>query len=183
MRSRRLKAPAGRETRPTADRVKESIFSILGPVVVEARVLDLFAGSGALGLEALSRGALECTFVEKAQKAAGVVSANIRDLGLDKKCRIMVMDALAPRGRLESLKPFDLIFCDPPYNKGLASATPALVWDEGLLAPGGWLVIEHSPQENIAQTGELECLDQRKYGQTMLSFFRNQKKVEGPNKK
>jgi 16S rRNA (guanine966-N2)-methyltransferase len=155
--------------------VKEAIFSILGELVVGARVLDIFAGSGALGLEALSRGALECVFVEKTKKAAKVISDNIGNLGLDKKCRIMVMDALAPKGRLNAIKPFDLIFCDPPYNKGLANATPALVWEEGLLAPGGWLIIEHSPQENIAQTGELKRLDQRKYGQTMLSFFRNQK--------
>lgn len=137
--------PAG--TRPTSDRVREALFSMLGDLVPGARVLDLFAGSGALGLEALSRGAREVSFVEKHAPACAVIGENMRRAKLD-GARVIKSEAAAALRRLaESGAQFDLIFADPPYVKqpGDADLAAELLEDENLpriLAPDGWLVLE-----------------------------------------
>src|SRR5262245_53961533 len=120
-RSRVIEAPPGRDTRPTADRVREAWMSMLQPDLPESRVLDLFAGSGALGLEALSRGAATATFVERAPPAIRVLQANIEKLGALEQSVIIRGDALR---FVENLEPFeyDLALADPPYGQQLASS-------------------------------------------------------------
>ncbi len=162
-RGRRLVAPPGRDTRPTSDRVREAVFSILGPLE-GAAVLDLFAGSGALGLEALSRGAARVTFVERAPAALKAIAANVAALGVDadvraRDVRAFVRDASAAGG------PYDLVFLDPPYRDA-AGLGPALELAP-LLAAGGRAVSESDRREPLALAG-LAVTDERRYGDTLI---------------
>jgi 16S rRNA (guanine966-N2)-methyltransferase len=118
-RGRRLKALKGQGVRPTTDRVREAWMAALGPRIPGARILDLFAGSGALGLETLSRGAAKVVFVERSKKAVGVIRANVSLLGADAECRVVVGDAMAFFRKLQP-GDFDVILADPPYELGLA---------------------------------------------------------------
>jgi 16S rRNA (guanine966-N2)-methyltransferase len=167
-RGRTLRAPPGTGTRPTADRVREALFSILGPVVDGARVLDLFAGSGALGIEALSRGAASATFVERDRRAAAAIRANLE--GLDADARVVVRDALA---WLKSPPPgaaFGLVFADPPYDSAprlaaaLAERLPPVVSEEALI------VIESDKRNPLLL--ELPLADERSYGNTRIAIHR-----------
>jgi 16S rRNA (guanine966-N2)-methyltransferase len=162
-RGRRLVAPPGRDTRPTSDRVREALFSILGPLDGEA-VLDLFAGSGALGIEALSRGAARATFVERAPAAVRAIRTNLAAVGADadvrvREARAFVRDASAAGG------PYDLAFLDPPYRDA-AGLGPALELAP-LLASGGRVVSESDRRAPIVLPG-LEVLDERRYGDTLI---------------
>jgi 16S rRNA (guanine966-N2)-methyltransferase len=162
---RRLQAPPGTDTRPTADRVREALFSILGERVRDARVLDLFAGSGALGIEALSRGAAEATFVDKAPAAIRAVAANLEALGADGT----VVRADARRflgGASRSGRSYDLVFLDPPYrlDAALASALPAAV--AAVLAPGATVVSESDRRAPLEI--DLPIEDERRYGDTLI---------------
>jgi 16S rRNA (guanine966-N2)-methyltransferase len=163
---RRLQAPPGTDTRPTADRVREALFSVLGDRTEDARVLDLFAGSGALGIEALSRGAKEATFVDKAAPAIRAITTNLEALGAD----ATVVRAEARRflgGASRSGRSYDLVFLDPPYrlDAALARALPAAV--KAVLAPGATVVSEsdrRAPLEMI----DLPIEDERRYGDTLI---------------
>jgi 16S rRNA (guanine966-N2)-methyltransferase len=140
-RGRAIEAPPGRSTRPTADRVRESLFSMLASRLgsfEDLRVADLFAGSGALGLEALSRGAAAATFIEAERDAAAAIRRNAGKLGASERVRIIVGSALA----LPRSEPFDLIFADPPYAAGSGTAVVRSIIDAGWLASGGWLSVE-----------------------------------------
>lgn len=172
LKGRLVKAPPGLATRPTAAKVREALFAILGADVSEARVADLFAGSGALGLEALSRGASWCLFVDSAPAALKLLGGNVAALGLADRARVLGLDLASPAAgrRLAEHGPFGLILADPPYGKGLVEATLALAAG-GLLAPGGWLVVEHSPRERPEAPPGLTLDDRRAYGQTELSFL------------
>lgn len=162
---RRLQAPPGAATRPTSDRVREALFSVLGERVAGARVLDLFAGSGALGLEALSRGAARATFVDSAPAALKAVRANLAALGAEAEvrrsdARRFLVGASAARSE------YDLIFLDPPYRlaarlgRELSEALPAV------LAPGA-VVVAESDRRNVLQI-ELPLHDERRYGDTLI---------------
>lgn len=164
-----LRAPHGAATRPTSEKVREAIFNILGPVE-GARVLDLFAGSGALGIEALSRGAARATFVDAGKPALAAIRANLRELGLEDRADVLAIDAVAAAGRPPAA-PWQVVFVDPPYASDLARrAVTALA--PASLAPGARVVIEHDrrgiPPEAL---GSLLRTDQRRYGDTMVSFF------------
>jgi 16S rRNA (guanine966-N2)-methyltransferase len=140
-RGRAIEAPPGRSTRPTADRVRESLFSMLASRLgsfEDLRVADLFAGSGALGLEALSRGAAAATFVEAERDAVAAIRRNADKLGASERVRIIIGSALA----LPRSEPFDLIFADPPYAAGSGTAVVRSIIDAGWLASGGWLSVE-----------------------------------------
>ena len=169
----RLKAPKGQDTRPTADRVKESLFNILGQKVLDRKVLDLFAGTGNLGLEALSRGASRGVFVDCA--TAALIRENAVLTHLQDKAAVRGGDVLAELGRLAAGgEPFDLIFCDPPYHKGLwEKALTVIDRSAGIMAEHGILVIEHGADENeIPPLAQLELVMNRRYGHTtQLSFF------------
>lgn len=168
-RSRLLKTPEGLDTRPTADRVKEAMFSILLPRLPGARVLDLYAGSGALSLEALSRGAQSAVMADCAAKAWKAIRENVEALGYGEKARLLRMADTAALAALEkSGEQFDLVFLDPPYRMDTAPICARIM---GLLAPGGMIVVEHSRQTPPAVAPPLCCTDHREYGVTGLSFY------------
>ena len=147
-RGRPLEAPPGIATRPTADRVREALFSMLTSRLGSfegLRVADLYAGSGALGLEAISRGAGHATFVENDSRAAAAIKANAERLGVADRVRILGGSALA----LPRSDPFDLVFADPPYAAGSGSAVVKSVADAGWLAEGGWMSIETARGERV----------------------------------
>jgi 16S rRNA (guanine(966)-N(2))-methyltransferase RsmD len=162
---RRLQAPRGRETRPTSDRVREALFSVLGERVDGARVLDLFAGSGALGLEALSRGAAEATFVDSAPAALRAIRANLAAVGADAEvARADARRFLA--GASAAARQYDLIFLDPPYRlaerlgRELSEVLPPV------LAPGAVVVAESDRRTPLHI--ELPLHDERRYGDTLI---------------
>ncbi len=173
LKGRLVKAPPGQATRPTSAKVREALFAILGARVAEARVADLFAGSGALGLEALSRGAARCLFVDQAPAALKLLGRNLDALGLTGRAKVLGMDLASPAAgrRLAQEGPFDLILADPPYGRGLAAMIAGLAAKAGILAPEGRLVIEHSHRERPVALAGLVLGDHRIYGQTELSFF------------
>jgi 16S rRNA (guanine966-N2)-methyltransferase len=162
---RRLQAPAGAATRPTSDRVREALFSILGERVAGARVLDLFAGSGALGIEALSRGAAEATFVDSSPAAVKAVRANLEALGAEADVRRADAHVFL-RGASGAGRHYDLVFLDPPYRlaerlgRELSEALTAV------LTPGG-LVVSESDRRSVLHL-DITPTDERRYGDTVI---------------
>jgi 16S rRNA (guanine966-N2)-methyltransferase len=174
---RRLKSIKGRALRPTADRVKEALFNILPRDLSGRRVLDLFAGTGNLSAEALSRGAERAVLIDFSREATQVIEENLRALGFAAKSRVLTASVFkAARALARSGERFELIFLDPPYDQGLVEDTLRTIAKEGLLAEEGVLVAEHSVREKVQERygGDraLACTDQRRYGDTQLSFFR-----------
>lgn len=172
-RGRLLKSPRGNNTRPTADRVRESLFNMIGTKIVGARFLDLYAGSGAVGIEALSRGAAKAVFLEKLPANIRLIKENLRVTDLSDKAIVFQGDALEflRRPPAETDR-FDLIFADPPYEKGLSRLTLNRVEAGQLLTEEGWLVIEHAVRENPGEAlGSLGCFRRRTYGDTVVSFY------------
>lgn len=173
---RRLASPKGRDTRPTADRTRESLFNILSArddlELDGARVIDLFAGSGALGFEALSRGASWCLFVETDAAARGAIRDNIEALGLFGATRIHRRSAtsLGPRPASAGL-PFTLAFLDPPYGKDLAEPALAELRNGGWLAAGAVVVIEQGKDETPAVADRFHELDRRTYGAAQIGVY------------
>jgi 16S rRNA (guanine966-N2)-methyltransferase len=169
-RGRQIEAPPGRATRPTADRVRETLFSMLASRLgsfEDLRVADLFAGSGALGLEALSRGAAFAKFVESDTAAATIIKRNAENLGASDRVRILGGSALA----LSRSEPFDLIFADPPYSAGSGSAVVQAVAEAEWLAAGGWLSVETSRDDTV-DPGLFEIEAMRKVGRARLTLLR-----------
>ena len=168
-RGRPLLAPPGRSTRPTADRVRETLFSMLASRLgsfEDLRVADLFAGSGALGFEALSRGAATATFVDSDPEAAGAIRANAMKLGATDRVTILGGSALA----LPRSGPFDLIFADPPYAAGSGTAALRAVLSAGWLAPGGWMNIETAGGEPV-DPGAMTIEAERDVGRARLTLL------------
>ncbi|HXB26957.1 MAG TPA: RsmD family RNA methyltransferase [Gemmatimonadaceae bacterium] len=157
-----IAAPPGDAVRPTTDRVREAWMSIVHPWLPGARVIDLFAGSGALGLEALSRGARSCDFVESSAKSLVALRANIDKLGAGDRSQVHRSDALRFTSALAS-DAFDVAFADPPYNQGLAAALAEL-WLKMRFA--GVLGVEHAAREALPPSG-----DTRRYGTTAITFY------------
>jgi 16S rRNA (guanine966-N2)-methyltransferase len=163
-RGQRIAAPRGRDTRPTSDRVRENAFNLIGPVD-DADVLDLYAGSGALGLEALSRGAASVVFVESDREACRTIDANLDKLRF--KGSVLRQDAA--RAVAQDRRTYDLIFCDPPYDFGdHERISPHLA---RLLAPDGLLVYESSGRADPPAVSGLEMRTSRKYGSARLTLF------------
>lgn len=171
-RGRRLRTLPGRGTRPTSDRVKEALFNILGRKVEGARVLDLYAGTGNLGIEALSRGAAAAVFVDSNPACRRLIAENLAALGWADRGRVVEMDAAAAVRLLGRRgERFDLVFVDPPYERGLIRPTLAAMAEGGVLAPGGIAVVEHSPREGLEPLPRgWELADRRRYGATLVSF-------------
>lgn len=169
LRGRKFAAPGGTRTRPTSDRVRESLFNLLGPLPRGSRVLDLFAGSGALGIEALSRGARHATFVEKERTALTALRGNLRALDLVDRTTVVpadvFRDAMEPAGG-----PFDRIFADPPYGADLSG--PTLLRAAAWMAEDGVVVLEHAAAEPLPEPPEpLALWKSRRYGGTIVSLF------------
>ncbi|WP_428699774.1 16S rRNA (guanine(966)-N(2))-methyltransferase RsmD [Stappia sp.] len=170
-----IEAPRGASTRPTSDRLRENVFNVLAHTYPEAldetRVLDLFAGSGALGLEALSRGARTCLFVEDASPARAAIRANVEALGLTGATKIFRRDAtrLGPAG---TIAPFDLVFTDPPYRQGLGEQALAAAREGGWLAPRALVLLEEDARTDVEAIEGFELVDRRKVGDSQVLFFR-----------
>jgi len=169
-----IEAPKGLSTRPTSDRVRESLFNVLehGAPQVDfdgARVLDLFAGSGALGLEALSRGARYCLFIEDDASARGAIRRNVEALALTGVTKIWRRDAtkLGPAG---TVSPFDLIFCDPPYGKGLGTQALAAALEGGWVHADAIAVLEERAGVEIEWPAPFAEIDRRRYGDTEIAI-------------
>ena len=173
LKGRVLKAPKGNRTRPTADRVKEALFSILG-VLDERNVLDLYAGTGALGIEALSRGARRAIFVEASHESMKCLMDNLRGLNLTDRSRAIHSPVERARNEIARNSPFDLVFCDPPWSKTVA------VWEllvktevAQYLAPEGLLVLEHPATEgvNTEHWRELGLVLTRAWGDSAITIL------------
>jgi len=170
-RGRKLVAPAGQATRPTADRTRETLFSMLASRLgnFEAlRVADLYAGSGALGLEALSRGAAHATFVETDRTAIKAIEANVAALNARDRVAVRAMSAAAP----PAAEPFDLVLADPPYEPGSGTAVADAVARAGWLAPSGWMAIETRRGDAVAPPGGWEVMAERDVGRARLTLLR-----------
>jgi 16S rRNA (guanine(966)-N(2))-methyltransferase RsmD len=168
-RGRVLRAVPGRSTRPTSDRVRQSLFDTLGQRCDDLRVLDLFAGTGALGLEALSRGAREATLIDDDKHACAVAERNAQTLGYGDRCRIVCDDVFRAVPRLSGS--YDLIFCDPPYAARATGAVLEALASRMLLAEGGRAVLEKDRREPLpAMPPAFRLSQERRYGDTVLLF-------------
>lgn len=170
---RRLLAPKGRAVRPTAARVKESLFNILPRDFSGLKVLDLYAGTGNVSIEALSRGAEQAVLVDGSARATATIKENLRRFGFAGRAEVWLapvaraLRSLAKRGVV-----FDMIFLDPPYDRGLTQTTLDIIDKLNLLRESGTIVAEHSGREALqSRYGQLALHDQRRYGDTVLSFF------------
>ncbi|MEM6373884.1 MAG: 16S rRNA (guanine(966)-N(2))-methyltransferase RsmD [Pseudomonadota bacterium] len=176
-RGRRLasvgKGDAGAQLRPTSDRVRESLFNILesgyGERLDGARVLDVFAGTGALGLEALSRGAVHVTFIEQGRPALKLLRENIRICGAEDQTQVIPRDARKPG---PAPAPADLVFLDPPYGRGMGEKALDVLIANGSLAPAALIVWEES--HPVTPPAAFALLDERRYGDTVIRLFENQ---------
>jgi 16S rRNA (guanine966-N2)-methyltransferase len=180
LKGRGLAAPQGPATRPTSDRVREAIFNILAHGIADfaiegARVLDLFAGTGALGFEALSRGAKFCLFIDDSAEARGLIRRNADALGLIGRCKIWRRDA-ARLGRNQPQPPYDLVFADPPYGKGLGERALADLVDGGWIDTNSVIVLEESERSEVPCPANLIEFDKRGYGDTVVRFYRPNKR-------
>ena len=175
---RRLQTPSkkGRRVRPTADRAREALFSIIGSEVKGASVLDLYAGTGALGLEALSRGAESALFVDLHNEPLGLIGKNIELCGFSERSRVVRRDLTKGLFFLAEMAPamgYDLIFIDPPYGKGLAAKALADLGSSALLAEEGLVVAEEESGSDFADAYQsLQLVDRRRYGDTGFWLFR-----------
>ena len=171
LRGRALAAPKSQGIRPTADRLRESLFNILthahADPVAGARVLDLFAGTGALGLEAVSRGAAFALFVDDGAEARALLRQNVEALGLAAVTKIFRRDA-TKLGPAHPVEPFSLVFLDPPYGKGLAEKALVSAWDGGWLSPDAMLVVEEAAETEFSVPEGFAELDRRGYGDSKI---------------
>ncbi|MDA0675823.1 MAG: 16S rRNA (guanine(966)-N(2))-methyltransferase RsmD [Proteobacteria bacterium] len=183
-RGRRLFAPKGSVTRPTADRVRESVFNVLAHGAPQfdfagAAVLDVFAGAGALGIEALSRGAQRATFIDRDREAIQCIRRNLGALGRIDDAFVLQLDAAKiarPPG--QAAAPFGLAFLDPPYGQNLAGPTLARLNAHGWLAPGAIAVVELGADEVLTAPAGLDLLDERRYGVQRVLVFRLRERIE-----
>jgi len=170
-RGRKLVAPAGQQTRPTADRTRETLFSMLASRLGSLeglRVADLYAGSGALGLEALSRGAAHATFIENERAAIKAIEANIKALGATGRVEIRPISA----ARLPAVQPYDVVFADPPYEVGSGTTVAAAVAKAGWLAAAGWLAVETHRGDAVSAPDGWEMEAERDVGRARLTLLR-----------
>jgi 16S rRNA (guanine966-N2)-methyltransferase len=171
---RRIRAPRGEDTRPTADRVRQALFDVLEASggLLGARVLDLYAGSGARSLEAISRGAAAALLVERSAAALRCIGENAAALGVTDRVRTLRADAAAAVARLAPDSRFDLVFLDPPYAEAAAAAGQLLPALAPHLAAGGRVVFEHDRRLTLPDpSGDLRCSDRRRWGDTGVSFY------------
>ena len=168
-----IKTPDTNKTRPTLDRVKESVFSILQPYIEDTRVLDLFAGSGNLGLEALSRGSVSAIFVDESKICKAIIEENIKRTRMEDKAQILLIDVfkgitlLATQG-----KQFDMIFMDPPYSRNFVNKTLQLLEKNDIIVENGLVAVEHHEDEQPPDViGTLTKMRSKSYGDTIFTFY------------
>ncbi len=169
----KLRAPKGIKTRPTTDRIKESFFNIINPYLYECRFLDLFSGSGAIGIEALSRGAQKAVFVDSGRESIEVIRANIEAARLSDRASVVDSDVFAAVSRLGSKNDrFDIIFMDPPYSKGLVEKTLRAVLNADILVPDGFIVAEQAAGDERPDIEGLEIYRIKDYKTTKMLYIR-----------
>lgn len=170
-RGRRLREPAGLETRPTTDRVKEGIFSSIQFEIEGRRVLDLFGGTGQMGIEALSRGAAHCTFVDSSREAAGIIRENLETTGLGDKAAVVQGDYLSFLGRCR--EPFDLIFLDPPYGSGFLEKALETIQTIDIVSGNGIIVCENGSGSGWPEPlGAYRFQKEYRYGRIRTALYR-----------
>jgi 16S rRNA (guanine966-N2)-methyltransferase len=167
--SRKLRSPKGAHVRPTPGRVKESLFSILLPRIEGSRVLDLFAGTGAIGIEAASRGAVRVVAVEAHRETAAVISEAVEGLGIGRVVTVMATPADRALYRVEG--PFDLVYLDPPYASGVPLPLFALLRERGLLADDALVIYEHAAKTILPEIPGYRSVREEVYGDVALAFF------------
>lgn len=164
-----LKAPEGMDTRPTSDRAREALFNIIAPYVAGCDFLDLFSGSGAVGTEALSRGAEKAYFVENS--SADIIKLNLQKAGFEKNAKVFKSDVFSFLNTTE--EKFDIIFLDPPYHKGFVEKALDIIGKKNMLKDGGTAVAECDFDEALpAEISGLMLFDRRKYGRAILNFYK-----------
>jgi len=167
---RRLYTSSGRNTRPTTDRVREAIFNVLQNKLEHSYVLDTFAGSGALGIEALSRGAAKVVFIDKDKKAVAAIKRNLMDTGFAEKAKVLLADSIKSLPHLD--EGFNLIFLDPPYNQGFIALAEPLLLQENFLADDAIIVLETSTKEpEIFNQTNWELIKESRYGDTCILYY------------
>ena len=179
-RGHKLKTLKGSTARPTSGRVKESVFNIIAEYLADACVLDLFAGTGNLGIEALSRGARQAVFIEKNERAAVIIRENLVNTKLIERGTVTRGDVLKELYNLsKDGRRFDIIFIDPPYNKGLLDKSLNIIEKEEILKEGGIIVAERSSAENAPlKAGDLNLVSDRIYGNTAVAFYSRNGKIQ-----
>ncbi len=173
LKGRRLNSLKGKQTRPTSDRLREAVFNILSFRTRQSVVLDLFAGTGAMAIEALSRGAESAVLIENSPQAISIIEQNIRSLSLEKKTRVIRWNILHNLSPLQHYRPlFNLVFIDPPYNRKMIAPALCHLLETKSLEEDACIVIEHSLLEDIDKNlSGFEIYDHRIYGKTMISFL------------
>ncbi|KQZ99522.1 16S rRNA (guanine(966)-N(2))-methyltransferase RsmD [Mesorhizobium sp. Root157] len=174
LRGRPLATPHSNAIRPTSDRTREAVFNVLAHRFSDrlegARVLDLFAGTGALGLEALSRGAVYAVFIEESAEGRGLIRTNVEAFGLTGRTKIFRRDATGP-GDAGTLAPFNLVFADPPYGKGLGERALRGAKQGGWLAANALCVVEEAASASFDPGPDFSVVDERNYGETVIRFI------------
>lgn len=166
---KKIKAPSAKDIRPTSQMIKEALFDILGPSVEETDFLDLFAGFGTVGIEALSRGAASVLFTDRNKYALSVLRENLQLSGFEKQAKILWGDAL--RNLTKVRGQFDFVFVDPPYDYGFYDEILSAVAARKLLKPGAAVIVEHYHKTKFSGAPLIRAREE-KYGQTAMTFFR-----------
>lgn len=174
-RGRIIKIPKGKTTRPTQDKVREAVFNIIREAIPESNALDLYAGSGAFGIEALSRGAQSSIFIDNSINCVKIIKSNLSALGFRAgQAQVLKKEVVkAIEGLKEKGLSFDIIFADPPYHKSLAKNCLIKIDACDILSQRGFVVVEHFVKDSMPEkTGKLSCFKERRYGDTVVSFYR-----------
>ena len=175
LKGRKLIKPVGTAIRPTADRTREAIFNIIGHRVIGSNVLDLFAGTGAFGIEAISRGARSAVFVENDKEALSLITRNVKALNLEEIANVVKLDVLNNLNTFRFHRvEYDIIFLDPPYGKGMVTNVLNLIHNFDGIASNAVVIVEHAIAEPIpSEKQSLRLYDQRRYGNSLVSFLTN----------
>ena len=183
-RGRRLRTIGGQTVRPTSDRLRETLFNILSGDVAGSSFLDICAGSGAVSIEAISRGAARATMIEISRRTCAVIEENLKSLGISSKSLVINSDALAALKRIEaSGRRFDIIFFDPPYGSDLYSKVMAFLGSRDVVEPGGIIIVEHRAKMPPEDVDGLHLYRRLKQGESALAFYERSQKPEARSQK
>lgn len=173
LKNRRIKSREGRETRPTLERIKEAIYSIIGEKIVDAKFLDLYAGTGNMTFEGISRGAKRAIMIEQDKEAVRIIIENVNHLGIENKCRAYKNDVFRAVEILSRKnEKFDIIFIDPPYKENISIQTIEKIFENNLLEEDGIIISEHSVYEKMPnKIGNFVKYDERNYNKKIVSFY------------
>lgn len=170
----KLSSPEGLDTRPTTDRIKETLFNIIGPDIYLSDFLDLFSGSGAIGIEALSRGAESCVFVDNAKASVNVVTKNIQSARLSEKSLVLKQDVFDAISYLaEKKRLFDIIFLDPPYKENFNEPVLKKIYESGILKQDGYIILERSSDIKLSSVHGLEIFREKIFKTTTMTFLKS----------